>query len=177
MNKKKVGKTTGSAKSSGIHQSASISHNHFNLEIKLGDTNTLIVMKLLSNILYTKNLPLTLVILKKKLPGVLKAECFNEKDIPFHKEVTNTELGHLFEHILIEYLCRIKYSECSADVAYEGVTEWDWKKDKKGTFRIMISAGVCDKNVFNQALKKSISLFNLIMESKSALKQIHLKDN
>src|ERR1700761_2246371 len=80
--------------------------NLFSLAITQKQTRTQITMDLLYNQINTKEIPFITDLLQKNLPSVLQTTCYNDLDLPFHVEVKNTEIGHLFEHILLEYLCQ-----------------------------------------------------------------------
>src|SRR6185369_7243422 len=110
----------------------------YSLQVNQSPFKTNIQMNLRTDFYHTGNLPSTLSQLKQALPGVLKSKCFNEGNLPFSKEVLNTEIGHLFEHILLEYLCSVKISQGAKRAVFKGVTTWDWKKDVKGTYHITL---------------------------------------
>jgi len=102
-------------------------------------------------------------ILKQLLPSIFCCECFNNKNLPFSKELRNTETGHLFEHILLEYMCKIKKTEGFEDVEFKGKTVWDWNVEREGTFHIEVNAGLPDKVIFEKALYLSIALMEFIL--------------
>jgi hypothetical protein len=137
----------------------------YHLSIKQSDTNTKIIMKVLQGTVNTRELPHTFPLLKKMLPSVLRSTCYNENDDPFYREVQHTEIGHLFEHILIEHLCLLKVSQGYDDVEFSGVTKWNWILHPKGSFHITVSANHEDISIFNDAMEKSIELTNLILQS------------
>ncbi|HEX7042608.1 MAG TPA: hypothetical protein VF189_05145 [Patescibacteria group bacterium] len=117
-------------------------------------------------------MPKTLTILNDLLPTIFKSKCFNTENIPFKTEVKRTELGHLFEHILLEYLCILKIEKGFDEATFSGVTDWDWTKNPKGSFMITISINKKDNDIFPKALKNSISLFSLILEKNIKAKGI-----
>lgn len=118
---------------------------------------------------HTKHLPLTHSILENILPQILHNECFNDSNLPFKEEVKNTEIGHLFEHIILEYLCQIKVKNGHRKASFAGVTEWDWKRDTKGTYHIKIKMNKKDKIFFESALNESINLLNKILIGTSSV--------
>lgn len=138
-------------------------HDFFLLQIKHDKTYTRIDMKVLSPTINTIDLPQTFMILKKELPSILRSKCFNDECLPFSREVRRTEIGHLFEHILLEYLCLQKISQGFASATYRGTTNWNWKQEAWGTFHIKINAGNKDELFFEDALSKSIELLKKIM--------------
>lgn len=140
-----------------------LNEKEYNLAIKYLPNQTFIKMSLTIPYFYTTSLPHTYNILKESLPTVLKTECFNDSNLPFDKEVKNTEIGHLFEHIILEYLCQLKIKEGYKRALFKGVTNWNWKKDAKGTFRIYINLRPKDVIYFEMALEKSIKLLNKIL--------------
>jgi len=141
------------------------SSSHFSLAMRQVKKNTKFIMNLKSDIISTHDLPDTQSILKQILPSIFKSTCYNEYKYTFKKEVTKTEIGHLFEHILIEYLCLYKISEGCEEAEYSGLTKWNWKLHPKGSFHITVSAGRDDVVILSSALEKSIMLINRILIS------------
>ena len=139
--------------------------NLFSLSVFCEKNTTMINMNIISQYLNTSYLPFTYSILESKLPSVLQSQCFNNLGLPFCEEVKSTEAGHLFEHIFLDYLCEAKISRGYQYAEFSGVTDWNWKKEELGTFHIKIKAGIEDKEEIYEALKKTISLFQLIVTS------------
>lgn len=133
-------------------------NSHFSLKFNFGQNRTVINMELFTPFFDTQNLPLTYSILKKRLPRILHSKCFNENNLPFSKEVRRTELGHLFEHILLEYICELKRLNGELNPIHNGLTSWNWEKKSIGTFKITLDAGRKDEVIFRQALQKSVVL-------------------
>lgn len=139
--------------------------DYYSLFLKRSKRQTKIIMKVQQQIVNTNKIPLTRSILKHTLPTVLHSICYNENNYPFYKEVRHTEVGHLFEHIIIEYMCLLKVSAGFDDAEYTGTTKWNWKRFPKGSFHITVSAGINDTQILAEAMKKSIALINLILTS------------
>lgn len=139
--------------------------NLFLLEIDQKLNETGIKMKLFTSYLSTQNLPSTHATLKRVLPSVLGSKCFNEKNLSFNEEVRSTEIGHLFEHILLEYLTKLKKFYEGKSVSFSGVTSWDWTRDEHGVFHITVSAGAKDAKIFEEALVLSMELLNKIIKN------------
>lgn len=113
----------------------------------------------------TRDFPETLSILKKDLPSVLNTKCFNKKNLSFKQEVVETEVAHLFEHLLLEYLRLIKKS-LGEDIVINGKTYWDWYKDPRGLFHIVIDFRKTEQEVLDLALAKAIGLMEKIFNYK-----------
>lgn len=111
-----------------------------------------------SSIVNTRDLPHTIAVLRRHLPGVLRTQCFNEHGWSFRKEASRTEIGHLFEHILLRYLCDAKLASGAERAEYSGRTDWNWFRDPRGTFHIWIHAPSDDWDLFLEAMQKSIAL-------------------
>jgi len=107
--------------------------------------------------------PGTYLTLSRELPRIFKSRCFNEGNLPFRLEVQNTEMGHLFEHILLEYLCQTKLSQGFSRAVFKGETWWDWRISQRGTYYIDIQYARYDKKLFTEALEKTIKLFSQII--------------
>lgn len=137
----------------------------FSLAINHSKTHTDIDMLVTTHTVNTRDLPDTYDILSRSLPSVLRSECFNDQRVPFSIEVRTTEVGHLFEHILLEHLCLQKMATGCRSATYSGVTNWNWKKDTWGMFHIMVSAGYKDLSIFPLALEKSVNLLRAILQT------------
>ena len=135
----------------------------FSLMVTQHSSNTQIVMKLLTPTVNTRDIPWTYSFLKKNLPSVLASKCFNEENLPFAIEVRRTEIGHLFEHILLEYLCEEKLMKGYSSAVFSGNTKWNWSRDPWGMFHIYVSMRRSDSDIFPQALEKSITLLKRII--------------
>lgn len=136
----------------------------FSLALHQDSKRTQITMRLFTFVVNTGYVPDTYRVLQEYLPTVLRAKCFNQGNLPFKEEVRKTEIGHLFEHVLIEYICQLKLLEGVHSV-HNGVTEWNWQCDNKGVFHITVDAGNSEEDIFFSALEKSILLMNTILQS------------
>lgn len=141
------------------------SSDKFSLMLKHAKNKTKIIMYFKTDILNTERLPQTVNFLKAELPSIFGSICYNEFKFNFSREVLKTEVGHLFEHILIEYFCLFKISSGVEVAECSGITKWNWHKYPKGSFHITITAGNTDKAFFSSAINKSIQLMHLILGS------------
>lgn len=146
--------------------SQKIASDYYSLLVNHFPQETKITMSLSITQVNTIDFPKTIAILQKLLPGVLSSVCFNELSLPFHEEARKTEIGHLFEHILLEYLC-LEKSMLGIESEYNGVTSWNWKTDPYGTFHIVVDAGIQDKQYLQSAINKAITLMTFIITSHS----------
>lgn len=144
-----------------------ITTDYFSLTIQQESLATQIVMRLNLPIVNTREIPQTYSILKDVLPSVLRSECFNDENLPFRQEVRQTEIGHLFEHILLDYLCIYKIADGYKKASFRGETNWNWHEDTRGTFYIDISAGFTEQEIFAKALQKTIFLVKNILKRSS----------
>ncbi len=140
-----------------------IVENLFSLDIIQKQTTTKIVMQLLYNQVNTRDIPHIVELLEENLPNVLYTQCFNDDGLPFSVEVKHTEIGHLFEHILLEYLCQAKIAKGAQRASYAGNTKWNWLRDPRGKFHIRLTCGVKDADILPQALDKTIALMKIIL--------------
>lgn len=144
-----------------------LDHSLYHLNIYPNAFQTKIKMTLDTDFFHTNHLPSTVGQLRKSLPKILKSKCYNDDNLPFRKEVLNTEIGHLFEHILLEYLCNAKISGGAKRAVFRGLTSWDWQKDSKGIFYITLYIQPEDIKFLQTALKSSILLFNRIINGRA----------
>ncbi|HVZ58880.1 MAG TPA: hypothetical protein VG935_03980 [Patescibacteria group bacterium] len=144
--------------------------NLYTLSIDYHRKWTDITMCLLIPQISTADFPMTYELLKLYLPSIFRCTCYNDDHVPFAQEVTQTELGHLFEHILLEYLCMIKLENGLDQAEYEGRTDWNWIRDPRGTFHIVIQAKSEEIIVLQEALNRTMKLMNVILSTSSSLK-------
>lgn len=124
---------------------------------------SILIMKLWTDQMTTEKLPKITSILKENLPSIFSSICYNEKNFPFQKEMKNTEIGHLYEHILLEHIAQIHFKENGNQSEFVGVTSWDWKKSPRGTFEIEINVGAKDREVLLKAMKLTDNLIGRIL--------------
>lgn len=137
----------------------------FDLKVTPKNKTTSITLTMNLNLVTTSAIPMTFLLLERWLPKVLESTCYNDDDLPFKLEVSNTEIGHLFEHILLEYLCELKISQGNRYASYSGVTNWNWHKEKRGIFHINIKAGIKDQVIFWKALDKAVTMTIMVLRS------------
>lgn len=145
--------------------SLSLPHSLYTLQCKHTKQSTLLDMYMNNGQVTTKYLPDTYSILHDTYPAVLQTKCFNAENLPFYQEVIDTEIGHLFEHILLQYMCDIKGKHTCCTATHSGVTSWDWKKEKRGIFHISIDVPYSDKKLFALALHQTVKLVDQILMS------------
>lgn len=142
---------------------APVRSSFFDISLAQSKQTISITMHISRDDVTTEKMPYVSEILKEQLPTILRSKCFNEGNIPFYKEVLSTELGHLFEHIMLEYLCIAKISLGFREAVFSGVTKWDWNKDPYGTFHIELEVDNDDLLFVSPALNKTIRLFEQIL--------------
>lgn len=149
-----------------IYNSTYITYNNYNysISLKVGEKTSYINMVIHDNRLLTSDFPQTYQVLLKLAPDVLMTHCFNEQGLPFKQEVINTELAHLFEHILIQKLSTLRKS-CGKNSTYSGTTYWNWNEEPEGVFHIKLNCGVNDADILESALVFSIDIFNSVVST------------
>ncbi len=110
-------------------------------------TNWKLLMRTYNLPIRTQNLIHNERLLQLYLPSIFKCTCYNDYNAPFSQELKDTELGHLFEHILLEYLCIQKLKGRTGKAVFCGRTSWNWQRDPRGVYH------------------QSIRLFNAIVGS------------
>lgn len=65
------------------------------------------------------------------LPGLERHVCRNSEGRTFAEELADTEVPHLFEHIVIELMAK-----AGSPRSLKGETSWDFKRDGRGIFRV-----------------------------------------
>ncbi len=136
----------------------------FNLKLRQTKRATVIDMQLNIPLVNTSDIPDTFSFLQSNYPSVLDTQCFNDNNLPFSVEVTATEIGHLFEHILIDELCSLKIKTGAKSAVYSGNTSWNWKLNPYGSFQIWIDIGKNDLPMLLEALKTTIDLTQQLIQ-------------
>ncbi len=144
--------------------------NLFSLNVDSQKDSIHIQMLMKTSCMTTTSMPETTTILKSILPSILVSRCYNDRNIPFADEVMSTELGHLFEHILLEYLCILKIAKGAKEAIFNGWTDWDWGKEPSGTFHITIDIGQDDEDIAGEGIQQTIKLFKMILNQKDPIK-------
>lgn len=137
--------------------------HYFSLDINQKNNNTTLRMKMGVPLVNTRSIPHTFSFLKSHAPSVLATRCFNDLNLAFDEEVKATELGHLFEHILLEQLCVLKISAGFANAVFNGRTYWNWERDPTGVFHIVIDIGKKEIALLLTALQNTIQLFESLL--------------
>lgn len=140
-------------------------NSFFDLLVDTNQKSTEIAAFFLTEDVTTGNMPNTLPILKRKLPSILRSKCFNEFNFSFRREVRNTELGHLFEHILLEYICELKREIGIIEPVHNGITKWNWNIEKRGLFHISVDVGKEDEDILRVAIQNTSQLMKDILFS------------
>ncbi len=140
------------------------SESHYSLDFEYFDDETVIKFQLSSPHATTVSLPHAKGHLKEHLPSIFESKCFNDLDLPFYQEVNDTEIAHLFEHMLLVNLYEKKRKYYSY-AKYDGVTKWN--ASYPNLFKIFINAGRKESAVFELALQKSIDLLNDLLQRKT----------
>src|SRR5258708_13870921 len=139
-----------------------LSTSNFEINGQVNSDGTSLVMSVPENgHVTTATLPMTEAVLAKHLPSIFLCQCFNEENKNFRNECKNTELGHLFEHIMLEHLCMEKLDHGHDDATFEGKTSW--MTDSKSVFYIELDADLKDVEIIKKAFKKSVHLFRKIL--------------
>ncbi len=124
-------------------------------------------MKMGIPVVNTSSIPHTVSFLETHAPTVLSTRCFNDLNLAFDKEVKATEVGHLFEHMLLEQLCALKISAGFASAVFNGRTYWNWERDPEGVFHIVIDIGKKEIALLLTALQNTIQLFESLLLGKT----------
>ncbi len=141
--------------------------NLYSLDICHNVDKTVIDMQLFGAQVTTGLLPQTLSILQTHAPTVLLTECDNDLNVPFIQEVVDTEIGHLFEHLIIDFLCQNEPETIRESRIYSGLTEWNWHIHPRGKFTITIWIGEKESKRLHAAVMYSSQIVQKILDSET----------
>jgi hypothetical protein len=71
----------------------------------------------------------------RMLPRLGRHNCHNDNGKSFRQECKDTEIAHLFEHLILEL--QLQAQQNSSDFL-SGVTEWNWQVDPRGRYRVSV---------------------------------------
>jgi hypothetical protein len=74
-------------------------------------------------------------ILFRMFPYLAAQRCYNDLHISFRREAANTEIPHLFEHLLLEVQKQVRRGIVNPG-PMSGETEWNWTVDPRGLFHV-----------------------------------------
>jgi hypothetical protein len=145
-----------------LAKTANLCNDFFSLSVSYDSHATYIQMQVFSPTINTASLPHTYHILDRFFPDFKASACVNTSNIPFDKEVRSTEIGHLFEHILLSYIYKAKREQGKKRVKVTGETSWNWYQYPTGFFSITITLGAKERSILFFALAKTIHLIEYI---------------
>ncbi len=91
------------------------------------------------------------------LPGLAGHRCFNDAGKSFAEEIADTEVPHLFEHVVLELM-----AEAGSPRSLKGETAWDFKRDGRGVFRVSLEYD--DDLVCLGAIKSAGNIVRYVLE-------------
>lgn len=151
------------------HYSRQISTPNYNLKLALKQNYLKLTMQLDGMPYTTHKMPHVTEILKARLPSIFRCRCFNNEHLPFSQEMKKTEIGHLYEHVMLEYLARLLSAKGIKQSKVKGVTTWNWHREKPGTFHIKINVGEMEAALIDEAIYKTDRLFKHLINEDLAL--------
>jgi hypothetical protein len=121
----------------------------------------------------TTQLPTLQSDIRTLLPEILVAACDNPDNKPFFKEMLDTQTAHLFEHMVLEYLCKLRLNEGASEASYEGRTFWDARRPTGEESTIAVSRQGESKSQFMRAVRLSSKLLNTLLSNTSVHVTLH----
>ena len=84
--------------------------------------------------LYSSQIPNLADNLLQLMPSLRNHLCVNRNGLRFEEEVEDSELGHVFEHVILSILSQ-------RGMCVRGQTTWNWHHDPLGTYQVTIHTG------------------------------------
>ncbi len=117
----------------------------------------------------TSKFPQLMEDLRILLPEIMVAQCDNPNNTPFCEEMKETQTAHLFEHMILEYLCKLRLRSGSSEASYEGRTFWDTTKAPGENSMIAISRQGESQLVFEEAVTLSMQLLTQLIKNTGSI--------
>ena len=83
----------------------------------------------------TAHVPHVPRLLFRLLPRLGQHKCHNHTGRTFRQECKDTEIAHLFEHLILELQLQ---AQQNPDDYLSGVTEWNWQVDPRGRYHVSV---------------------------------------
>lgn len=120
-------------------------------------------LQVINTPLTTYGLPHITPLLRELIPSVLRSQCFNDQGLPFRKEVYATEVGHVYEHVLLEFLTR-EQSRIQL-IPFRGLTAWNWQTDPRGVFHIQVQGPIENQTQIYKAIVNTNRVFESLFQT------------
>lgn len=139
------------------------SSDNFEVKIRLGEGRVELVHRIKHPLIHTSALPITEAFLAQEIASIFGNQCFNGKNKSFRAEASSTEIGHLFEHLILEYI-KLLAEKVYGGVCVSGETIWNWKEMGYGTFLIKIDFGQNYRGCIEDAILNAAKLLDKLYE-------------
>ena len=84
---------------------------------------------------HTSQVPHLPRMLFRLFPRLAHHKCDNDLGLSFRQECRQTEIPHLFEHLIMELQAQAQYADV---LILRGETEWNWRVDPRGRFHVYV---------------------------------------
>lgn len=95
------------------------------------------------------------------LPGLARHRCENDEGRSFAEELPDTEVAHLFEHVVLELM-----AEAGSPRSLRGETVWDFRMNGRGVFHVSLEYD--DDLVCLGAIKSAAHLMGYLLDGGDA---------
>lgn len=136
-----------------------ISTNNFSVVVDETEDQIRLCQAIVHPAIHTAQLPETHDFLEQNLASIFENQCFNYAKRPFAEEVKSTEIGHLLEHLILEFM-KVEAEKEFGNVSFRGETVWDWKNDPRGTYWINIKSRKPWRKYFPVALDQAVKMLD-----------------
>lgn len=123
---------------------------------------------------HTDAFPDIIDFLLKEAPATLQSKCYNPDHHSFPEEVRRTEIGHLFEHIFLTFLCEEELLAGAQKATHRATTEWNWRKHPRGSFTITLHTPTTKPILEKAAVRSSEVLRRLYSTTSPKAQQLTL---
>jgi hypothetical protein len=126
---------------------------------ELGDGVEILVVLDPADPVRTSAAPDLVSALRRLLPGITRHSCTSPASGLLASELNDTEIAHLFEHVVLELMVRE-----GTDRATSGNTDWDFARDGRRTYRVTI--GSDDRELAHRAAEQALGLMNALLSGR-----------
>lgn len=129
------------------------------ISIDFEGDQTKIILFVSKDITKTRQLPGFVEAVLESMPELRFHKCENDRNLTFADELFDTEIAHVFEHVLLEIIGQID----TKAYRIKGWTNWDWKNSPRWTYEI--SLRYRDSRVVFNALSRALTMFDVLIDT------------
>jgi len=126
--------------------------------VEIGDRASYVDLFVPSHLTRTSQVPELKQNILRMFPSIVDHQCDNDRKVDFVEELTDTEIAHVFEHVLIEIIGQ----EDELAVSLKAQTIWNWRLNPRWTYQIEVD--YANEDIFLRSVVKTAKVLREMIE-------------